>query len=536
MGYLFEKWNTSTEEWDDISQYVKKPKLSVHMDITDGWQVEYGAASFEIPDSVTIDDGDFLRYREDTGAVNYESIIQDNNSTFTVALGIDWTILPLQYPSFDVNSTVAGKLWWQHNGVLTANRLYFDRPNILSIGITYRVSVKARHRTGETGVLRIGTTNNYVEMVPTGTEQTFEGTFVADDNQLIIESLSDASPYDTEFEIDDLEVFVEAEPMVISGYASEVVHMHKKRRTAFELISEISALKNIDIPVALDGDNIFDRLRDATPDGYVIVEMDSDILAALKLTDTFITGMTAMQYHGDHVVGTDSNVYRCKVSHTAATANKPVTGGSYTTYWEQVTETWSSGQNYGAGHLLVGTDSQVYRCILQHTSAAANQPVSGGSYTTYWALADDVWVSGQEYSAKSLADLIYDVLLILNEYYGGKLFFCTVMNKEIRLHGADLSYGYATTGVTRLIEYEEAATAESVVVDFSGYVFRGTDTVTLSTIRKWNMLKHTIRTVDDSKRLMEAINYSGYPAGHIVGIESDGVKFNYEIYRAESEY
>ena len=34
------------------------------------------------------------------------------------------------------------------------------------------------------------------------------------------------------------------------------------------------------------------------------------------------------------VLGTDGNKYRCKLSHTSAVANKPITGGSWSTYWE----------------------------------------------------------------------------------------------------------------------------------------------------------------------------------------------------------
>lgn len=51
------------------------------------------------------------------------------------------------------------------------------------------------------------------------------------------------------------------------------------------------------------------------------------------------------------VVGTDANNYRCILNHTAAAGDKPTTGGSYTTYWTQLTsshtaDTWASGTAY----------------------------------------------------------------------------------------------------------------------------------------------------------------------------------------------
>lgn len=36
------------------------------------------------------------------------------------------------------------------------------------------------------------------------------------------------------------------------------------------------------------------------------------------------------------------------------------------------------------GHLITGTDSNVYRCIVNHTSANANKPITGDDYTDYW--------------------------------------------------------------------------------------------------------------------------------------------------------
>lgn len=55
--------------------------------------------------------------------------------------------------------------------------------------------------------------------------------------------------------------------------------------------------------------------------------------------------------------------------------------------------------------VVLGTDSNDYRCILKHTAASANKPVTGGSYATNW-VADPLatgtigktWVDGWSYS------------------------------------------------------------------------------------------------------------------------------------------
>lgn len=54
---------------------------------------------------------------------------------------------------------------------------------------------------------------------------------------------------------------------------------------------------------------------------------------------------------GGLVLGTDSNTYKCISAHTASSSNKPITGASYATYWEATTsdgtgDTWVTGTSY----------------------------------------------------------------------------------------------------------------------------------------------------------------------------------------------
>ncbi len=59
-------------------------------------------------------------------------------------------------------------------------------------------------------------------------------------------------------------------------------------------------------------------------------------------------------YASGLVLGTDSNSYICKADHTSASATRPITGASYTTYWEQTslltaTDSWVTATAYYSG-------------------------------------------------------------------------------------------------------------------------------------------------------------------------------------------
>lgn len=68
-------------------------------------------------------------------------------------------------------------------------------------------------------------------------------------------------------------------------------------------------------------------------------------------------------------------------------------------------------------HVVQGTDGQAWYCKLDHTAAAANKPITGASYATDWALfnTDDdygaAWESGHAYKATQSGKL-----LLANEY------------------------------------------------------------------------------------------------------------------------
>jgi len=63
-------------------------------------------------------------------------------------------------------------------------------------------------------------------------------------------------------------------------------------------------------------------------------------------------------------------------------------------------------------HVVKGTDDQAWYCKLDHTAAAANKPITGADYATYWTLYDESeylgadWVSGWSYKASASGRLL----------------------------------------------------------------------------------------------------------------------------------
>ena len=70
----------------------------------------------------------------------------------------------------------------------------------------------------------------------------------------------------------------------------------------------------------------------------------------------------------------------------------------------------------GYAHIVTGDDDQTYYCSSDHTSASANEPVSGADYATYWTLydTDDIgadWITGWSYKSSETGRL-----LVTNDY------------------------------------------------------------------------------------------------------------------------
>jgi len=93
-----------------------------------------------------------------------------------------------------------------------------------------------------------------------------------------------------------------------------------------------------------------------------------------------------------------------------------------TRYFTTPAATWVVSTAYVVGDYVLGTDNLNYRCILGHTATAGDRPITGGSYTTYWEVCDGTtwnkranllpagnWsavITGHDFAADSLVCLI----------------------------------------------------------------------------------------------------------------------------------
>lgn len=49
---------------------------------------------------------------------------------------------------------------------------------------------------------------------------------------------------------------------------------------------------------------------------------------------------------------------------------------------------WAAGIYYALGEIVRGSNGNLYRAKDRHLSATGNKPITGGTYTTYWAAAN----------------------------------------------------------------------------------------------------------------------------------------------------
>jgi len=107
-------------------------------------------------------------------------------------------------------------------------------------------------------------------------------------------------------------------------------------------------------------------------------------------------------------LGTDGLGYICKKRHTSTTLDKPITGAKLVKYWElnnpvsSGNKTWTATAAYIPSTRVAGTDSQIYECIASHIATTADKPISGVNWATYWRLYTGTtdclaWQASKEY-------------------------------------------------------------------------------------------------------------------------------------------
>jgi len=99
-----------------------------------------------------------------------------------------------------------------------------------------------------------------------------------------------------------------------------------------------------------------EELVQLTDDGNVGSVDPVKVTAAIVKADAEINGYCQAQYTvpfgpSSEVLGTDGKNYTCILAHTAAAINKPITGANWATYWTQKGSsggTWVDGSAYTA--------------------------------------------------------------------------------------------------------------------------------------------------------------------------------------------
>ena len=129
MAFVLEKWNTSTETWDDLSTQAEKLILDLNLDIFGAREMEYQGQTLVLDDyGTTILDGDYIRYGTDGSVNNYQNMIKGVNSTMASSAGHDWAA-GLGSPPFDINVSNAGKMTWDYQSG-QAEEIYLDLPGL----------------------------------------------------------------------------------------------------------------------------------------------------------------------------------------------------------------------------------------------------------------------------------------------------------------------------------------------------------------------------------------------------------------------
>ena len=95
-------------------------------------------------------------------------------------------------------------------------------------------------------------------------------------------------------------------------------------------------------------------------------------------------------YVVDDIVYSNGGTYRCITAHTSAAADEPETGASWTTNWVRwpYLNTWAGGVAYIVGD-LVSSGSLNYICTTAHTSAAATPPTDSSANWNQWPDLDE---------------------------------------------------------------------------------------------------------------------------------------------------
>lgn len=544
MSYILEFYDTDTEAWIDISDRQKKDPLHVELDVLGTYEIEYSGKTMEIKGTdITIENGDYVRFRKDEAPSNFMNILKGIDTTFDAGTAYNWINGPSNIPIWNIDTTVTDKLFFKMNNQ-TFCYLALDLPKTVMPGKTYRVRVKARYRSGSGATIAFGNDNAdgsaYFEVDPTGSEDTYEGTFVAlaGNNYFYIMAFAPSSNT-SEFEIDDLELYVESDAVIYSGNVNNLIQHIREDKYTFDLDNDVKELKEKDIGFSFSGSNLRQRLMDAMPDNYVLVEMDDVAESMLNVNESAIK---LIFYPGDYIV--IGSVYFCIQSHRATSLEQPGVGANWEDYWTIVSSPWSGSISYIYGDLVTGSDAGIYTCIQNHTSTVNDTPITGANWEDYWVLvgtySGETWLANTDYNGVKFNDILYDTLKIANaDSQGNNYLYCVVVNREIRMYGKNVnSTGLALTA-SLINEIEANLTEEIVTSEYNDLIMsslRGTAPINLygSTAKTdWKKTTHKIATIQ-ALDLMTLISYNSFRYGFIISIEQNGAMYKYGTLKLEA--
>ena len=118
---------------------------------------------------------------------------------------------------------------------------------------------------------------------------------------------------------------------------------------------------------------------------HLVDEISQDEISGTSSKGTWTSGTAYSS--GDSVI-LSGTMYRCFADHTAAAATQPASGASWTTYWRELlispsVSAWTSGTAYAA-NAFCKAGTILYTCRTAHTAASTNQPGSGAEWRDYW--------------------------------------------------------------------------------------------------------------------------------------------------------
>jgi len=115
-----------------------------------------------------------------------------------------------------------------------------------------------------------------------------------------------------------------------------------------------------------------------------------------------------------------------------------------TRYFQPAAATWVTGTAYVVGDYVLGTDNKNWRCTTAHTSAAADRPITGANYATYWEECDGT--TWDKRAALFAGGAWSAVITAFNFTSGSDSLYCLIEGNKTYTISASLTSATFTSG------------------------------------------------------------------------------------------